>query len=586
MYVAPYTVSMNFPIFAENFLIMKNLKIKLLFALCVILLFSAFITEKKEVITIFMIGDSTMANKSLKNGNLERGWGQMLPCFLTDDVVVDNHAMNGRSSLSFINEGRWDVVLDKLKMGDYVFIQFGHNDKKASEKLHTDPGTTFDDNLRRFVRETREKGAYPVLFNSIVRRNFPPEGVTEPKGSYEVEGNVLVDTHGEYLNSPRRVAEEMDVPFVDLNKLTHNLVVDMGVEKSKSLFMWVPAGIYDFCPKGKIDNTHLNIYGGKVVAGIVMEAVAKVVPALAPYVRHRDSEVYVADYKDNKKCAISYTYDDGLEEHYTLVFPEMEKVGFKGTFWIWGKGIENVAEQQGKPRMTWAQMREMAGKGHEISSHSWSHANLNKIGLKEVQVEIDRNDSIIQAEIGERPLTFCYPFNAYNQDVFRIASKDRIGTRTKQYAVGGEKSKSTAESLDKWVKELAIAGEWGVTMIHGISVGYDAFTTPDILWEHFKRVKAQEDDIWVGTFREVASYVKERNNVQLDVTKKKSHWIIGPRLALNRELFGEPLTMVVDKKGKSGIKVLQNGKELSVREQDDKMIFDFNPYGGSIKISF
>ena len=97
---------------------MKNLKIKLLFALCAILLFSAFITEKKDVITIFMIGDSTMANKSLKDGNLERGWGQMLPCFLTEDVAVDNHAMNGRSSLSFINEGRWDAVLAKLNIDD------------------------------------------------------------------------------------------------------------------------------------------------------------------------------------------------------------------------------------------------------------------------------------------------------------------------------------------------------------------------------------------------------------------------------------------------------------------------------------
>lgn len=241
-----------------------------------------------------MIGDSTMANKSLRNGNLERGWGQMLPGFLTDDVRVDNHAMNGRSSLSFINEGRWDTVLSKLKSGDYVFIQFGHNDEKPAEKLHTVPGSTFDGNLRRFVRETREKGAHPVLFNSIVRRNFPPEGATENKGSYEVEGNTLVDTHGEYLESPRRVAKEMNVPFVDLNKLTHDLVVGMGVEKSKSLFMWVPAGKYDFCPQGKIDNTHLNIYGGKVVAGIAMEAVAKVVSELAPYVRHHDPEVYVA----------------------------------------------------------------------------------------------------------------------------------------------------------------------------------------------------------------------------------------------------------------------------------------------------
>ena len=95
---------------------MRNLKLKLLFALCALLFFSAFTTGKKDVITIFMIGDSTMANKSLKNGNLERGWGQMLPGFLTDDVRVDNHAMNGRSSLSFINEGRWDTVLSKLKV--------------------------------------------------------------------------------------------------------------------------------------------------------------------------------------------------------------------------------------------------------------------------------------------------------------------------------------------------------------------------------------------------------------------------------------------------------------------------------------
>ena len=565
---------------------MRNLKLKLLFALCALLFFSAFTTGKKDVITIFMIGDSTMANKSLKNGNLERGWGQMLPGFLTDDVRVDNHAMNGRSSLSFINEGRWDTVLSKLKSGDYVFIQFGHNDEKSAEKLHTVPGSTFDENLRRFVRETRAKGAYPVLFNSIVRRNFPPEGATENKGSYEMEGNTLVDTHGEYLESPRRVAKEMNVPFVDMNKLTHDLVVGMGVEKSRSLFMWVPAGKYDFCPKGKIDNTHLNIYGGKVVAEIAMEAVAKVVPEPAPYVRHHDSEVYVADYKDDKQCAVSYTFDDGLEEHYTLVFPEMEKVGFKGTFWIWGKGIENEAAQQGKTRMTWAQMKEMSDKGHEISSHSWSHANLKSLTLEEVETEVEKNDSIILARIGKRPLTFCYPFNAYNEDILQISSKDRVGTRTKQYGIGGDKSKSTIESLDKWVKELAIAGEWGVAMIHGIATGYDAFTSPEILWEHFKRVKALEDNIWVGTYCEVAAYVKERKNIQLDITKKKSSFKITPRLALDDKLFCEPLTMVVSKNGKSEIKVSQGKQELAVKDAGDKFIFSFDPHGEVIKISF
>ena len=94
-----------------------------------------------------------------------------------------------------------------------------------------------------------------------------------------------------------------------------------------------------------------------------------------------------------------------------------------------------------------------------------------------------------------------------------------MATRTRQHGVGGDKSKSTVESLDKWVKELMIAGDWGVAMIHGISTGYDAFTSPDILWEHFRRVKNQEDNIWVGTFREVAAYVNERKNVQLDIVK-------------------------------------------------------------------
>ena len=191
-----------------------------------------------------------------------------------------------------------------------------------------------------------------------------------------------------------------------------------------------------------------------------MEAVAKVAQNWHRICSSMIRKCMWPDYKDDKQCAISYTYDDGLEEHYTLVFPEMEKVGFKGLFWIWGKGIENVTEQQDKPRMTWTQMKEMFDKGHEISSHGWSHADLRNLSLEEVKAEVGRNDSIIQAEIGERSLTFCYPFNSYNEDVRRIVSENRIGTRIKQYAIGGEKSKSTVESLDKWVKELMISNDW------------------------------------------------------------------------------------------------------------------------------
>ena len=103
--------------------------------------------------------------------------------------------------------------------------------------------------------------------------------MTEIKGSYEKEGPVLVDTHGKYLESPRRVAGEMNVSFIDLNKLIHDLVTGMGVENSRKLFMWIPAGQYEFYPEGKIDNTHLNIYGGRIVAGLVVDALMEEVPA-------------------------------------------------------------------------------------------------------------------------------------------------------------------------------------------------------------------------------------------------------------------------------------------------------------------
>ena len=280
------------------------MKFKLTILLSLLLMLSAF-TSEKRVITIFTIGDSTMANKSLVGGNPERGWGQMLSRYFSADIVIDNHAVNGRSSKSFIDEGRWDKVLEKLKKGDYVFIQFGHNDEKSDEKRHTDPGTTFDANLKRFVEEARAKGAIPVLFNSIVRRNFGKtnaDAVTQaviqddiregidpnaPQAEEKV-GARLIDTHGAYLDSPRNVARELDVPFVDLNRVTHDLVERMGPETSKQLFVWVAPNTVPALPDGREDNTHLNVRGAATVAWLAVQEVIKVVPALKPYVRHYD----------------------------------------------------------------------------------------------------------------------------------------------------------------------------------------------------------------------------------------------------------------------------------------------------------
>lgn len=274
---------------------MGRIKYFLVLLLCVLSL-SAY--KKNEKITIFMIGDSTMANKDISGGKMERGWGMMLKNFFTEDVIVDNHALNGRSSKSFISEGHWQKVVEKIKPGDYVFIQFGHNDEKDDPKRHTDSGTTFDENLRKFVKETRMRGGIPVLFNSVVRRIFTnsktavADDDTRSNSSADlVEGDTLVDTHGDYLLSPRNVARELDVPFVDANKITHDLEQGLGPDKSKKLHMWYLPNEVPSLPKGRQDNTHYNVYGAYVVAGLLADAVSDAVPELRQYRCKYDASV-------------------------------------------------------------------------------------------------------------------------------------------------------------------------------------------------------------------------------------------------------------------------------------------------------
>lgn len=265
---------------------MKTTRI-FLAALTLLMLTSAFTMRK--TVTVFMIGDSTMANKDTTGGKQERGWGMMLQQYFKSGVVVDNHAVNGRSSKSFIDEGRWDVVLSKMKPGDYVIIQFGHNDEKPAADRHTDPGTTFDANLRRFVLESRARGGIPILCNAVVRRNFyrqvdsSVDDESLRNTTYEdekVNSDTLIDTHGAYLLSPRNVALELNVPFIDANRITHDLEQGMGIEGSRRLHMWFRPGEHPSVPKGRKDNTHYNVYGATVVAGLLAEEISHQVPAL------------------------------------------------------------------------------------------------------------------------------------------------------------------------------------------------------------------------------------------------------------------------------------------------------------------
>ena len=279
---------------------MRLIKTFCLFVLIVML--TSATTEKTT--TIFIIGDSTAANKDISGGKQERGWGMALQCYFDDNIVVDNHAVNGRSSLSFINEGRWDKVLEKLKPGDYVIIQFGHNDEKPKADRHTDPGSTFDYNLAKYVRETREHGGIPILMNCVVRRNWgaspnPSEGgelvgtkiddealrntTTADTPPSEGLGEALIDTHGLYRVAPRDVATRMNCHFVDANQITHDLEQGLGTEASKKLHMWFLPGEEPSVPGGRQDNTHYNVHGAQVVARLLADALCEEIPVLAKY---------------------------------------------------------------------------------------------------------------------------------------------------------------------------------------------------------------------------------------------------------------------------------------------------------------
>ena len=258
-----------------------------------VLVFSAAVEDKTT--TIFIIGDSTVAKKDLSTGSPERGWGMALQCYFDSAYIrVDNHAVNGRSSKSFIDEGRWDKVLSAMKPGDYVIIQFGHNDEKPAVERHTDPGSTFDYNLAKFVRETRERGGIPILMNPVVRRNFAQKplkndddeklrNTTFADGSKLVEGDSLIDTHGLYKVAPRDVARRMNCHFIDANQITHDLEQSLGVEGSKKLHMWYKPGEEPSLPQGRQDNTHYNIYGAQVVAKLLAEALIEEIPVLSKY---------------------------------------------------------------------------------------------------------------------------------------------------------------------------------------------------------------------------------------------------------------------------------------------------------------
>jgi lysophospholipase L1-like esterase len=220
-----------------------------------LLLLMSFMPADRKKIRVWLIGDSTMSIKDVK-AYPETGWGMPFAWFFDSTVVVDNRARNGRSTKTFIAEKRWQDVFDSLQEGDYVLIQFGHNDEVETKASYATP-EAFTANLTRFVSETRGKKATPILLTPVARRKFDSTG-------------HVVGTHDHYSSLVRSVAKQLNVPLIDLDKKSQELLQQFGMENSKLLFLQLQPGEHPNYPNGKDDNTHFSELGARKIAQIVL----------------------------------------------------------------------------------------------------------------------------------------------------------------------------------------------------------------------------------------------------------------------------------------------------------------------------
>lgn len=208
---------------------------------------------------LHLAGDSTMSDK-LPEKRPETGWGEPFAAlFEAGSVLVVNHARNGRSTRTFIDEGRWSALLASAKSGDFVFLQFGHNDASESKPDRYTPLPQYRANLKRFVDEAQAAGLQPVLLTPVARRRFDAGGRLQP-------------SHGEYPQAVRELASELEVPLIDAERLSETLLREAGEAASRNFFLHLQAGAHPNYPEGLQDDTHFSPAGAAAVARAIADA--------------------------------------------------------------------------------------------------------------------------------------------------------------------------------------------------------------------------------------------------------------------------------------------------------------------------
>ncbi len=222
-----------------------------------------------KVITVYLAGNSTVTDQEHEPW---AAWGQMIPVFFNKEVVIANYAESGEALKSFVSEKRLKKILCNIRPGDFMFIQFGHNDQKPNSSAYVEPFAGYKEQLKLFISETRERGARPVLVTSMHRRNFDEDG-------------KIINTHGDYPEAMRQVAKEEHVPLIDLNAMSATLYEALGAEGSKKAFVHYPASSFPGQETELADNSHHSTYGAYQLARCIIEGIRSNVPELAIYLK-------------------------------------------------------------------------------------------------------------------------------------------------------------------------------------------------------------------------------------------------------------------------------------------------------------
>ena len=300
------------------------------------------------------------------------------------------------------------------------------------------------------------------------------------------------------------------------------------------------------------------------------------------------AQVSIAPYYGGRRAAVSYTFDDGLQDQYTLAWPQLKKRGLKATFAVIASKVGGKVRSSqdrkngtdGTPCMTWDMLREMAADGQEITNHGYAHRAVTRLQGEKLRSEVQRADTLIYEQTGRFPRTFVYPGNNKDSLTTAFCERDRVGSRTFQVSIG---SKHDTEWLNRWIDSLIVRGDWGIGMTHGIAAGYDHFADPQVLWSHFDYVTLLQQNLWVATLHDVAAYTKERDAVQLIVRQHGKKIKVTPSCPLDPTIFNQPLTLeyhgaghvVSAKQGRCPLRIYENGA---------RQLVDFNPHGKTIEL--